>query len=157
MRLNDTQEQLGDFPSSEKARKEEKKDDVLQELPSVKKLAASLSTKTSTRRSLTVKAPTRDLSKIVHDGDYFGGKVVAEAIQLHKSDPKTFFREIWGLVMLIPMGMYLYLFCVLRHVPDDTIPTHYQSKCVRSLCPSGDAISNRFSATTFGYNVPRIL
>ena len=35
-----------------------------------------------------------------------GANLVAEAIQLHKSDPKTLFFEIWSLVMILAMGTY---------------------------------------------------
>ena len=35
-----------------------------------------------------------------------GANLVAEAMQLHKSDPKTLFFEIWSLVMILAMGTY---------------------------------------------------
>ena len=59
-------------------------------------------------RSLSQKSFTsiRRMITMEDDHEETGANLVAEAIQLHKSDPKTFFFEIWGLVMMLAMGTY---------------------------------------------------
>lgn len=94
--------------------------------------------------------------------------IIMEAIQLHKSDPKTCFFEIWGLIMLIAMGtdlIYFILmilkcarFCTSHFSACASLPRNHSNLIARnSVCRFCDAISNRFHATTFDDNVYRMV